>query len=328
MSSTPSPLTPSSIPPSPPSSTARSSVSGLRAGGRQHEWDADRGVSWVLLDIDGTLLGPTGTVTDAVAQAVQDAVAAGVRVGYATGRNVAGIADVHGRLGLEGPHVVLNGAQVRQGGGALHTWPLSPSELDGLLTLCREEGHYAELYTDEGFWVTRVDEVYRPHWDLVIGQPLGVIDPAGPPPWQVIKATVVTLDDAQRDHVVAALRRLDLNAGVATSPVTPQLTYVNTTAADVDKGQAVRTAAEAIGVHLDDVVVIGDGANDLPLLAVAGTAVAMGGAPPEVLAAAHLVTAAVEEDGVAVALRALLDPDRPGSDVQHSRDGGAIAHPG
>ena len=51
---------------------------------------------------------------------------------------------------------------------------------------------------------------------------------------------------------------------------------------------------------------MGDGRNDVEMLAWAGRGVAMGQAVPEVQAAADEVTASVDEDGVALVLENLL----------------------
>jgi hydroxymethylpyrimidine pyrophosphatase-like HAD family hydrolase len=105
---------------------------------------------------------------------------------------------------------------------------------------------------------------------------------------------------------VAAIAEVGLLAGAAGSPRTPELTYVNATHPDADKGRALVRAAEHLGVDLADVVAVGDAANDLSMLAVAGTAIAMGQAEAEVLDAAHLVVPDVDAHGVAVALDACL----------------------
>lgn len=278
----------------------------LRPGGRFADWAPSAPVRWVLLDLDGTLVGPSGIVTQPVIDAVHAVVEAGVAVGYATGRNVAGVVDVHEQLGLAGPHVVLNGAQVRQNGAATQTWPITAQQLTDVLDLCATGGHYAELYTDAGVLVTEMDRRYQPHWDEVIGWPIGTITDHPPAPGEVIKATIVATDDAHLAEVVAAVTGMGLSAGPATSPVTPGLTYVNITRPDVDKGAAIVDTAEAMGITPGQVVVVGDGGNDLPMLTVAGTAIAMGGAEAEVLDAAHLVTDPVEQDGAATALHAVL----------------------
>jgi len=52
--------------------------------------------------------------------------------------------------------------------------------------------------------------------------------------------------------------------------------------------------------------VIGDMPNDLPMFARAGLSIAMGQAPEAVKAAADVVTASNEEDGVAAAIDRVL----------------------
>jgi Cof subfamily protein (haloacid dehalogenase superfamily) len=279
---------------------------GLLPGGRRDAWRPTGPPGLVLLDVDGTLMGPDRIVTPGVVRAVRDVVDAGAHVGFATGRNVAGIVGAHGQLRIEGPHIVLNGAQIRRGGRAVQTWGLDAAHREAVLALCAEQGLYAELYTDDAVLVTEMDPFYKPHWDEVIGQPLGSIAEHPDLVADTIKMTIVALDDAQRDAVVAAVRALGMNAGAATSPVTPGFTYINITAPEADKGRAVVAAAAAIGVGPDRVVAVGDGVNDLPMLEVAGTAVAMGDAPDVVRAAAHHVVPDVAADGAAVALAAVL----------------------
>lgn len=279
----------------------------LTPGGRRADWRPATRPGLVLLDVDGTLMGPDGVVSPLVVDMVHAVVAAGVPVGFATGRNVAGVTGAWDQLRIAGPHVVLNGAQVRLGGAAVATWPLTTAQRDAVLDLCVRHGFYAELYGDDGFVVTALDATYQPHWDHVIGQPLGTVAEMPEVVARTIKATIVARSDADAQRVVALVTDLGLNAGAATSPVTPGMTYINITHPDADKGTAVVAAAASVGVGPAAVVAVGDGANDLPMLVVAGTAIAMGDAGAVVRGAAHHVVPGVEEDGAAVALAAVLD---------------------
>jgi 5-amino-6-(5-phospho-D-ribitylamino)uracil phosphatase len=75
------------------------------------------------------------------------------------------------------------------------------------------------------------------------------------------------------------------------------------------KAAGVQVLAQKLGCTLDDVVAIGDGYNDLPLLEAAGVGVAMGNASDEVKARADVVVNGHDEDGVAEAIeRFVLQP--------------------
>ena len=60
------------------------------------------------------------------------------------------------------------------------------------------------------------------------------------------------------------------------------------------------------GASASDLVAIGDGSNDLGMVTRAGVGVAMGNAVPLVKAAASLVVADNDSDGVAEAIERLL----------------------
>ena len=61
-----------------------------------------------------------------------------------------------------------------------------------------------------------------------------------------------------------------------------------------------------LGVSLSDLIAIGDNYNDVEMLRLAGTSVAMGNAPEDIQRMATLVTKTNNEDGVAYALEHLL----------------------
>ena len=72
------------------------------------------------------------------------------------------------------------------------------------------------------------------------------------------------------------------------------------------KGTALAELAASLGIEPAGVVAFGDMPNDLPMLAWAGTGVAMGNADPLLHAVADRVTADNDEDGVALLLEELF----------------------
>ena len=70
----------------------------------------------------------------------------------------------------------------------------------------------------------------------------------------------------------------------------------------IDKAHGLQRVTRRMGVGAADVLALGDGRNDIQMLAWAGRGVAMGNAPAEVRAAADAVTAPVGEDGLVAEL--------------------------
>lgn len=280
---------------------------GLAPGGRFEAW-RPRPVRYVVCDVDGTLIGPEELSTPAVAAAIGRAQRAGIRVGFATGRMRDGVGDLQAQLGALGPHVLHNGAEVRADGRTVASWTLAPPQIDALLELAHEHDElYLEVYGETGFHVSAMDERARPHWELLGAEPLGVVRRAadlGDTP--VPKATFTVFTDAALDWLQDRLASMDAEVGTAGSPRTPGLVFTNVNQPGATKGAAITAAADHLGIGTDEVAAIGDAGNDRSMLTVAGTGIAMGQAEPDIIAASHLVTRSVDEDGVAVALDALI----------------------
>jgi Cof subfamily protein (haloacid dehalogenase superfamily) len=275
----------------------------LGRGGRFEQWQP--GVPhYVVADVDGTLLLRGTTATPVVAAAVGDARAAGLRVGFATGRLPVGVRDLHGQLAPDGPHIVHNGAQVRAEGRAVRTWPLDRGAAGRLVGFCMRAGLYAEFYVDDAMLVTAWEERARPVWEGISGEPDGLVADLDVTATDITKATVLVFEPAALPGVLEDLRQLGFTVEASGSAVLPGGIFVNVNSPQSDKGKALAFAAEHLGIPLADVVAVGDGPNDVSMLSVAGTAVAMGHAPAAVHAAAHVIVPGVEEDGVAHALRA------------------------
>lgn len=279
---------------------------GIEPGGRLDEWEPTP-VRYVVCDVDGTLVGPASSASAEVVAAIARARIADLRVGYATGRMRDAVATLHDQLDAPGPHILHNGAEVRADGRTVATWTLTHPQIDALLAFDRDEADcYLEVYTSSGYLASSRDERARPHWDILGAEPRGIVRAGadiGDEP--VLKATFAAFTPAVVGRILARLARLDLESGAAGSPLTPGLSFINATRRGADKGAALRCAASHLGLDVREVAAIGDASNDLSMLAVAGTAIAMGQAPAEVRAAAHLVVPDVDAHGVAVALDAI-----------------------
>lgn len=280
---------------------------GMTPGGRFDEWHPTR-PDYVVCDVDGTLVGPSDLSSPEVLDAFGRALASGLHLGYATGRARDGVARLHEQLGASGPHVLHNGAEIRFDGVTLAAWNLTPQQVDDLLAIAHgRDDTYVEIYLESGFLASSADERARPHWEILGSGPSGVIEAATQVDGSaVMKATFAVFDRSVVAELEKQITAIGLLAGSAESPRTPDLVYINATHPDADKGRAVARAAAELGIGLEHVIAIGDAQNDLSMLRVAGTAIAMGQASDEVRAASHLVVPDVEAHGVAVALDAAV----------------------
>ena len=85
-----------------------------------------------------------------------------------------------------------------------------------------------------------------------------------------------------------------------------QARYLDITALQANKGDALVTLAEHLGVPLERTVAIGDGGNDPAMFQRAGLSIAMGQADAQIREQAMLVTGSNVEDGVAQAIEGFI----------------------
>jgi hydroxymethylpyrimidine pyrophosphatase-like HAD family hydrolase len=78
--------------------------------------------------------------------------------------------------------------------------------------------------------------------------------------------------------------------------------FLNVTPAGVDKGAAVRAVAREYGLPLERVMMVGDGANDVPAMRIVGAPVAMANAERAAIEAARHHVGDVDRGGLVEAL--------------------------
>lgn len=270
-------------------------------------------IDLVCIDVDGTLVGSSGTVPDAVWPAATRLRAEGVRLAICSGRpafgKTRGFAE---RLDPDGWHIFQNGASVvRLPSGASRSVPLPAGAVDLLVARTRAaraagSGRILEMYRDEAYVVESTPDLpgdrgrrhaellgvpYAPHPLDALGAALG-----GPP---VRAQWVIPIEETAE---VEAELLPGLVLAPAASPAMADSMFVNITAAGIDKATAVRAVADAYGFPLARVMMIGDGSNDVGALRTVGLGVAMGNAEPDAIAAAARTVADVDDGGLLEAL--------------------------
>jgi Cof subfamily protein (haloacid dehalogenase superfamily) len=264
----------------------------------------------LVADVDGTLVRADGGIAPAVAAAVDAARSAGLMVALSTGRTVAACAPLLADLALDGAHIFFDGALVLDPAAGMPVLEerIAPRAAAAVLDFARAHRLTIEFYTRDGYYVEHVTAEVAAHAALQ-RHPATVADlTAVLASGEVIKAELVLADDEARALVraFAAGQAGQARYSWATAPGLPHLSFINIVPPHVSKGSGLRALAARAGLDLAAVAAIGDSANDIPMFAEAGLAIAMGNAPTAVRAAAHVVTDPVEADGMATAIERFL----------------------
>ena len=254
----------------------------------------------VCIDVDGTLVGSSGTVHPAVWVAADRARAAGIRLAVCSGRPSFGTTrDYAVRLDPDGWHIFQNGASVVHFASrrSLST-ALAPATVSLLVERARAQSRLLELYTDDDYACESTSDRARAHAAL-----LGV--PFEPRPFESLEGPIVRaqwLVSHEEVGGVVAEPHPGLEVSPSTTPVMPDTHFVNLTAKGVDKSSAVRVVAAEYRVSLDEVMFVGDGLNDATSMRLVGYPVAMGDAEPAAREAARREVAVADDAGLAEAL--------------------------
>lgn len=251
----------------------------------------------VVIDLDGTLLGPDHRIPPVNAEAIAACRTAGVQVMLASGRMFASVRPYCVELGLTGPQITLNGgAIVDAPDGEVEALSCLPetvvrSVAGGLkargvpFVIMGQRTIYALPGTSESAILQGYGE---PEAQVVtdlgreqVPDPVKLLVFASDPRWD---AELAELADGVADTV--------RTGGGFFEYMVP----------GTCKGAALEEVLRRRAIPRSSVLAIGDYYNDLSMFEVAGVSVAMGDAPTPIREAADFVTASCVEGGLAQAL--------------------------
>jgi Cof subfamily protein (haloacid dehalogenase superfamily) len=266
----------------------------------------DGALQLLVCDLDGTLLEADGSISQRTRSALDDVRKAGIRVALATGRVPSGIATIVRDLELEGPQITMHGALVTApvSGETVFSMTLGPDEVDELLALAAEVDLPVLLCYPHGFRTTElrqeVVDLFVPFNEPLpeVVEDLSSLRASGPH-----KVAIWT----GREHYQEALDRARGRLGDRYAITSGDNRSIELLPSGVDKGRAAKELARFLGLSMDEVGAIGDGTNDIELLAAAHRSVAMRHARPEVRDAADLVVPDGMPDDAASAISVLFE---------------------
>ncbi|WP_127849381.1 sugar-phosphatase [Lacticaseibacillus hulanensis] len=262
-------------------------------------------IKLIAIDLDGTLLNENHALNPATVTAVKRAKEQGIKVVLCSGRPLTGLQAYLHELNLTEPgdfSISYNGALVQHvdTGKTVVSETLSCADYKRIQDLANELHIHAHVQDEAHIYTMNADiSPYTVRESFLVNMPLFYRLPDTFPADKRF-AKVMLIDDpaklaAAKEKIPAAF--FDDYYIVNSEPFF--LEFMNKA---VSKGNAVTALAKYLGYTMDEVMAIGDQANDLPMVEAAGTGVAMGNAIDAVKDAAQVITATNVNDGVAKAI--------------------------
>jgi Cof subfamily protein (haloacid dehalogenase superfamily) len=261
----------------------------------------------VASDIDGTILGHDGKISDRTVRAFHACRKAGIELVFVTGRPPRWLHPLEEQLGHTGTVICSNGAVV---------WDLEDNRLVSARALSRESV----------LEIRRIIKVLRPtalfaaetltgfHLEpgFIEGGSSELLSEVTPAPL----ADTLTPDDAvvkflaivregTPDSFLAEVKPAVQHLASATHS-SPGVSMLELSVPGVNKAVTLAEYAKSLGIDAADVVAFGDMPNDIEMLRWAGHGYAMASGHPEAIRAAGQQAPHFDDDGVAQVLEARL----------------------
>lgn len=257
-------------------------------------------------DLDGTILTGEKKLTARTKRALEEAIAQGMIVLPATGRPFSGIPKEI--MEVKGIRYALtsNGARIvdAKDGSVVYEKPVPKEITEKILDIYDKYDTLQEIYFQGVGYISehdlqRVDQMMEsPAMAEYVRSTRKVVknirETARQLTGGVDKVHAIFADQSEK---MCALRELEQMGQVTVTRALSNNIEVN--AEGVDKGKGMLKLAELLGIRREEMIVFGDGWNDISMIHEAGCGVAMGNAQEAVKEVADLVTDSNEEDGVA-----------------------------
>ncbi|MHC8394748.1 HAD family hydrolase [Pseudomonas sp. LB3P93] len=264
-------------------------------------------IRFLLSDMDGTLLLPDHTLSQRTIEAVRSLREAGVLFSLATGRPPKAMLQQIEALGVDLPTAAFNGGTIVNPDGSLlvaHYLPATAALT--ALALFADQPDVEVWVFSGGDWLLKdPNGPMVPREQHGLGYPPVVVESFEPFLTRIDKIVATSHNTQLLIELEAQLLpKVEGQAQVSRS----QPVYLDVTAMQANKGTALATLAEFLGVPLEQTAAMGDGGNDPAMFHRAGLSIAMGQAEEAVKRQADVVTGANTEDGAAQAIEQYILP--------------------
>ena len=277
-------------------------------------------ISAVVSDVDGTLVTDDKLLTEHTKAAVAALHRRGIIFSIISSRPPRGLRMVLDALNVTVPFCGFNGGVITGPDLSVITEHLLPAEAARhAISMLTASGAQSWVFADLD-WVVR--DSGGPYVDLeerTVGFPPTVVEDLSPYLHRVGKIVGVSRDF---DRLAQCERDIRAVLADAAFVARSQPQYLDITHPLANKGVALLALSALLSISVSEIVVVGDGGNDISMFEQAGFSIAMGNAAPAVQRAADVVTDSNRENGFAHAIeRFVLGGEESSSLIDIARAG-------
>ena len=252
-----------------------------------------------VFDIDGTLLDSTHRILDSTRKGICLLKELGHDVLLASARPPGAIEPFLKDLDIEPFYISLNGALIIKQNDILAQETIPHFAAQKAIAAAQNLGLSVNVYSGWDWSISEPNKWSKQESEIVGLQPV-IRD------LSTVKDIHKILVIGSPEHIQELQRQLLIeNPGV--TPTMSSSNYLEIVAGKVTKAEALQVVCEKLELALDDVVVFGDGENDLAMLKAAGIGVAMGNAHPKLKEHAQFVTDTNDADGILLGIEKVLE---------------------
>lgn len=262
-------------------------------------------IKLIASDMDDTLLSSKTTISPRNESAIRKAIDRGIVFMIATGRMYVSVKPYAEELGLDVPLVTYNGALVK-GSRSEEIFYEHPVQLETaweILDYCRQKKYYIQAYVNDELWV-RERTGFSDMYTRISGVPA---TPVGEKLYQLPSSPYKLLMMTGDGEFQSVWEEIQTKFAGKIAVTSSKDNFLELMEPGVNKWEAVKAVAARYHIVPGEIMCIGDSNNDLGMIKNAALGVAVANAKPAVKAAAKMVTAAHDEDGVALAIEKVLN---------------------
>ena len=283
----------------------------------------------VAIDLDGTMLNQYGIITEKTKKAIKKVQDKGVEVMIASGRAITSVKRFSKEINIKKYFISGNGAYDIENNKILYENILKKQKALQIIKICEENSIYYNVYTETGIIAKNLnyntlyyykDNLTKPDDNRthinIVEDVYNYIDERNE---KILKIMICDEHRAVFNSIVRKLKEipdievLDVShmsrkiIKQGTEEIALEYFYTEVSAKNVDKWNALEEIIKLMNITKEEVVAIGDNANDLKMVKNAGLGIAMGESAPYIRQTADMVALSNEEDGVANILRKIFE---------------------